>query len=241
MTTRDEIESLAADHALGLLEGERLAEAERLSTEDRFFGDMVATWRERLCELDATAVPAVPGPELWQRIRGSLETPAATAVPVGRDRHRPVLGARLWQSLPAWRAAGLTGLAASLTLALILWNLIGLQPAGPIYVAVLMTEANQAAAIVNTYRDGHAELIPLGPIAVPDGRALQVWTLWDRERGPVSVGLLDQARSSRLDVGRLPRAVPDQLFEISLEPKQGSPTGRPTGPVLMKGLTHTAL
>jgi anti-sigma-K factor RskA len=76
---------------------------------------------------------------------------------------------------------------------------------------------------------------------VPPDRALQIWTLWDRARGPVSVGLIRQARSLQLNVIDLPRTGPDQLFEITLEPSSGSPTGRPTGPILMKGTTATAL
>jgi anti-sigma-K factor RskA len=34
---------------------------------------------------------------------------------------------------------------------------------------------------------------------------------------------------------------PDQLFEITLEPAGGSPTGRPTGPILFKGNTTQTL
>jgi anti-sigma-K factor RskA len=33
----------------------------------------------------------------------------------------------------------------------------------------------------------------------------------------------------------------DQLFEITLEPRSGSPTGRPTGPIIAKGLTARSL
>ena len=75
---------------------------------------------------------------------------------------------------------------------------------------------------------------------MPEGRALEIWTLWDRQRGPVSVGLMDRPRSIRLKLDNLPKNA-GQLFEITLEPKTGSPTGRPTGPILMKGLTTTAL
>ena len=39
----------------------------------------------------------------------------------------------------------------------------------------------------------------------------------------------------------LPRTRPDQLFEITLEPRGGSPIGRPTGPILMKGNAQRAL
>ena len=62
-----------------------------------------------------------------------------------------------------------------------------------------------------------------------------------RERGPVSVGLMDQARTLQLSLKDLPPPGPDQLFEITLEPAGGSPTGRPTGPVLMKGTASSAL
>jgi hypothetical protein len=39
----------------------------------------------------------------------------------------------------------------------------------------------------------------------------------------------------------LPAPGPNQLFEITLEPATGSPTGRPTGPILMKGTTSNTL
>ena len=84
-------------------------------------------------------------------------------------------------------------------------------------------------------------LLPLTSINVPEGKALEVWTLPSRERGPVSVGLMNQARTLTLSLKDLPMPRPDQLFEITLEPATGSPTGRPTGPVLFKGNTALAL
>ncbi len=53
--------------------------------------------------------------------------------------------------------------------------------------------------------------------------------------GPVSLGLVDGASSTRLDAPNLPRPKDAQLYEITLEPAGGSPTGRPTGPILAKG------
>ena len=112
----------------------------------------------------------------------------------------------------------------------------------PVLVAVLVTEGgSEPAAIVNAFADGRTELVPLRGIAVPPDRALEIWTLWDRAVGPRSVGLLNEARSVRLNLENLPKPGPNQLFEITLEPKTGSPTGRPTGPILMKGLTTRAL
>jgi anti-sigma-K factor RskA len=121
-------------------------------------------------------------------------------------------------------------------------ELIALAQRKPIYVAVLVNEATkETGAIVNTFSDGRVELIPLRSIDVPAGRALQVWTLWDRSVGPKSIALTSQSRTLQLDLEDLPETVADQLFEITLEPEGGSPIGRPTGPVLFKGNTARAL
>ena len=68
-----------------------------------------------------------------------------------------------------------------------------------------------------------------------------MWTLPSRERGPVSVGLMSRAQTLQLSLKDLPAPKPDQLFELTLEPATGSPTGRPTGPILFKGNTALAL
>lgn len=241
MRTRDEVDVQAAEHAIGLTEPADPLHADPRIANDRDFAQAVATWRERLRELDATAVPAPASQLLWQRIASSLAVPHTTDSPSPSNRRAPSRFVDIWQSLTFWRAIGLCGSAAAIALAIVLPGLLSPEATGPIYVAVLMSDANQPAAIVNTYRDGRAELVSLDAIAVPDGRSLQIWTLWDRERGPVSVGLLDRARSVPLDLAKLPPTTSKQLFEISLEPKQGSPIGRPTGPVLMKGLTNIVM
>jgi anti-sigma-K factor RskA len=133
-------------------------------------------------------------------------------------------------------------MAAALLLAAALGYFAQDRASKPVLIAVLLAEGSaQPAAVVSAYRDGRIELAPLQPIEVPPDRALQVWTLWDRAVGPKSVGLLDQARSTRLTTEGIPATGPKQLFEITLEPRNGSPTGRPTGPILMKGLAETAL
>lgn len=107
-------------------------------------------------------------------------------------------------------------------------------------VAVLLTDTNIAAAVVNTFADGRVELLPLQDIGVPQGGALEIWTLWDRAVEPRSVGLIDRARAVPFRLGNLPLGA-DQLFEITIEPATGSPTGRPTGPIVAKGLTARRL
>lgn len=153
---------------------------------------------------------------------------------------------RLWNSLGALRIAALSGTAAAFAFATVAAVTVRhaqeVAARKPVYVAILIDDATrQAGAIVNAFADGRVEMIPLVDMTVPAGRSLQVWTLWNREVGPRSVGLLDRARATPLDLERLPTTAADQLFEITLEPSGGSPTGRPTGPILYKGTTARTL
>ena len=237
---KDEKDVLAAELAMGLLVGEEADRAARLLAQDKEFASMHENWRERLGAIDATA-PHLPGVEaLWARIEKSLPVSAVTLPAVATLSLAQRL-AGLWQSLDFWRPAGIVAAMASLVLALGLGFFMREASRQPVLVAVLLTSDNQPGAIVNVSADGRAELVPLGDIPVPAGRALQVWTLWDRVRGPVSIGLSRSARRLDLDLKALPRTTPTQLFEITLEPETGSPTGRPTGPILMKGNATTAL
>ena len=252
MTRDDELERLAAEHVLGVLEGDEAARAGRMLTSDRTFAAAVAYWRSRFAELDETA-PALPASDaLWRRIEAGLAdaaaNPARPAPLLARDRRNAFHA--LWDNLAFWRVSGLAGALAAVLLAFGLYVMAGHlrgelateRARKPILVAVLVKEgSNEPGAVVNAFATGEVELIPLERINVPPDRALQIWTLWDRSVGPRSVGLIQQARSVRLDLENLPRPGPNQLFEITLEPATGSPTGRPTGPVLMKGTTSTAL
>jgi anti-sigma-K factor RskA len=238
MSMQDDHDDLAADYVMGLLDPAEDARAERLMATDVSFARAVSAWRERLADFDATAEPVAPSPALWNRIAESI-----AAAP---GRHSE-LRVRLWDNIRFWRAAAISGaVAASLLMALAIgglatsWrlrsDLAELAQRKPVYVAVLVNDTTrEAGALVNAFADGRVELVPLRSIDVPPGRALQVWTLWDRAVGPKSVGLTGQSRAMPLDLKSLPATVRDQLFEITLEPEGGSPTGRPTGPILFKG------
>ena len=231
----------AAEFVLGLLDAETHATAERRLTIDPVFAREVAVWQKHFAAFDDTADPVVPADDLWRRIEADMAAaaPAAQVAPPGLLR-------RLWNSLGALRIAALSGTVAALAFATV--AVVSVRHAQevaarkPVYVAILVDDATrQAGAVVNAFADGRVEMIPLVDMTVPAGRALQVWTLWNREVGPRSVGLLERARATPLDLQRLPNTTNDQLFEITLEPAGGSPTGRPTGPILYKGTTARTL
>lgn len=237
--TEPEKEALAAEYALGLLDTEQLVRCNALVTSDPDFAGRVEAWRRNLIEIDMTVSPEPPTEGLWQRIATGIAHPKAETIAAPARgavaRMRESWFAMLWGHLPAWRAMGLTAVAACMALAIALTVQTRNIARTPVMVAVMMSDQNRPLALVNTFRDGRTELVPLEALSAPEGKSLQVWTLWDRGRGPVSVGLLEAMRNIKLSADGLPDTIPNQLFEVTLEPAGGSPTGRPTGPILMKG------
>jgi anti-sigma-K factor RskA len=246
----DAEDTMAADYVMGLLEGSERAAAEQRIATDQPFAQAVSAWRARLGDLDLTAEEAPPSAALWQRIADATKAAPVDALPAARAALR---GATLWHDIKFWRFAGIGGTLAAMLFAVIMIgaltssrhlrrDLIALAQSKPVYVAVLVNDTTkEAGAIVNAFSNGRVELIPIRPIDVPAGRTLQVWTLWDRAVGPKSIGVTGQSRTLQLNLESLPETVPDQLFEITLEPEGGSPIGRPTGPILFKGNAARAL
>jgi RNA polymerase sigma factor (sigma-70 family) len=232
----------AAEFVVGLLSRRERAAAERRIGKNRAFARDVEAWRARLADFDRSAVPAPPDPGLWLGIEQSLDAPAATPT-LPRRRLSERLRAA-WHDIKVWRLAAVTAAATALILVAIVTIALNVALANrrPVLIAVLINDSGgEAGAVINAFANGRAELIPLRNIEVPPGRALQIWTLWDRAVGARPVGLIGEARATKLDLDALPAALPDQLFEITLEPATGSPTGRPTGPVLFKGTAARAL
>jgi anti-sigma-K factor RskA len=245
--TPPERDALAGEFVLGLIEGAEFEAATRRFETDREFATSVEAWRRHFAALDATATPITPSSQLWSRIEAGLAAPALASAPTAAAPSRRAApaprGSRLadwWNSLFVWRGAAFAGALATLLLAIGLVGALDRARRQPVMVAVLMTDASVAAAVVHTFADGRVEMLPLQSIHVPEGKALEIWTLWDRAIGPRSVGLIERARSTPLRLDNLPLGK-DQLFEITLEPATGSPTGRPTGPIIAKGTTSQAL
>lgn len=235
--------TLAGEYVLGLLEGREREAAEHRLEQDSSFAAAVERWRRHFAALDATTTPITPPAELWSRIEAGIAGVIKPAASTGIARPALATSSRLldlWNSLFVWRGAAFAGALATVLLVIGLFGALDRAKRQPLMVAVLLTEGNAAAAVVNTFADGRVEMLPLQSIDVPAGKALEIWTLWDRAVGPRSVGLIDRARSTPLRLDNLPLGN-GQLFEITLEPASGSPIGRPTGPIIAKGTTSQRL
>ena len=99
-------QTLAAEYALGLLEGEELLAARAREASDPAFAAQVAEWQERLAPLADTVDPRTPRAEVWQRIEAELAADGGSAEVV-----------TLRRSLRRWQWAGGLSAAAAVALA----------------------------------------------------------------------------------------------------------------------------
>lgn len=231
-----ERETLAAEHALRLLEGEELMNAHRLMAEDPSFGDEVRWWEEQIAPLSEELGERPVSADLWPRIVARLETYAGGKVIELRRRLRQ------------WRVGAIAAaVAAAVLLGIQLRPQAPLpQPApqrpvaSPILLASL-TATETADALTVAYRPESRELIVTpGRIAAPAERVRELWLI-PAGAQPISLGTVDAAgvRRRTLDAPLAARFEAGAIVALSDEPLGGSPTGQPTGAVLATGTVAT--
>ncbi len=213
MTDRDEHDADAGEFVLGTLDPEDRRAAEQRLAQDPGFARAVARWERRLAPMAAIAEPAEPPAELWARIEQATAPATGNVVPLRRVRH--------WQ----------IGTIASLAIAASLAAFIVLHRPEPAHVAVLAPIANGTAVLLATEESGgRLSVRPSGAIDVPTDKDLELWALAKGDTKPRSLGVLPVG--GRALIASL---APDTQLLVSLEPKGGSPTGQPTGPVVYGG------
>lgn len=225
----------AGEYVMGTLNAEDQATFVRALGQDPALRAEVYAWQDRLLALSTRAAPVPPSLELWQRVDSAVSVAAARAARGDRAARGP-----WWQQLRLWQGVSALAVAASLFMAVLLMiRADEAPPAGARYLAVLQNPDSLATGwVVELQAGGRLRLVPVAPAGVvPAGRALQFWTKPQGAATPTSLGLVRAGQTLELPVARLPGVGPRQLFEITLEPENGSPLGRPTGPILYVGRT----
>lgn len=223
----------AAEFVIGTLSSAERDEVEHALPRDAGLRQDVYYWQDRLLVMTRMLAPVEPSPAVWSRIEHSLDQAKA-----GRST-APVQ--RWWEALNFWRFGAALASVLAVVLALQLTATVDKPAAGTRYLAVLQSPDKQDAGwIVEAAVGGKLRLIPLGTTTVAPQKALQFWTKAQGASGPTSLGLVPPDRVTEIDVAALPTLEREQLFELTLEPETGSPTGRPTGPILYVGRTVVA-
>jgi anti-sigma-K factor RskA len=226
---------LAAEYVLGTLKGPARRRFERLVAAHPSLAAAVREWENRLMPLAQVLKPIDPPARVWALISDRLGLAPATA-----SIAKPAPARRgFWESLAFWRGLGLASTAVAAGL---LIYLAGIAPTpkpvegGEELVAVLADEKERPVMLVSAEPRARAVTIKvLAREPIAQDRSYELWAL-PPGGAPKSLGLVAESGITRirLDPSKA-RLIDAPAMAISLEPKGGSPTGLPTGPVLFKG------
>ena len=227
MTNR---EYLAAEYALGILEGEELVKARGLAASDADFASAVEEWNERLAPLFDEMGEETPPEAVWQRVKAGIDS----------DRGGDVVD--LKRRLGWWKGmtAAASAIAASLALVVAFDAtrppVIEAPARGQMMVASLMSE-DKAMMMSATWEpsDGSLMVTP-GNMPPEPGRSHELWII-PADGKPRSLGLVTGVGPHRMAVDKAmaPMIAEAAMLAVSVEPDGGSPGPGPTGPVIASG------
>lgn len=224
---------LAGELALGLIEGPERQALERRARRERSFAAQVEAWELRFAALCAGSLAVKPPAEVKARIDEELF-----------GRHSPpipALSARSSRDAGFWRLAAITFAAVSIAcFALLARPLLSPAPAGSQRLIAALAPTN-AATLAFASIDLATGRIDVTGLDIDAGAGdAELWVI-PQGGAPRSIGLLANRAATTKTVGAdlMALLAEGAALAISLEPKGGSPTGAPTGPVIALGFLRT--
>ena len=215
---RELLDRLAAEYVLGTLRYRARRRFERWLLSPQV-GAIVKAWEDRLAGLEPQLAPVTPPATVWHGIEDKLEL-------------------RKLQRRPAARWLAIAASLAFFVMAGIL--LTYRQPPDVPQLArtqesLLQADPQTIYWRVEVFGDNQElELHVQNTYDLPAGKAHELWAL-PEGGAPVSLGLLPQTGEQRrvLTPAQQAAIAGAKQIAVSLEPEGGSPTGAPTGPVLL--------
>lgn len=212
------LEALAREYVLGLLPARSRARFARVLSFSLVARRAVTAWERRFAPLAAAVRPVEPPESAWTGIETALGLRAA----------------------PRARAAGIwPALAAALAIVAVLFAglYFSQQPSveRPAYVSVVTDAATGPVWLLQAFTEARAlRVSTVNPRPAPAGSSYELWMLPDGGN-PVSLGLLPEMGAAQvgLNAAQLGVLTRTMTLAVSVEPAGGSPTGLPTGPVIL--------
>ena len=205
----DDLNDLAGEYVLGTLAG-----AERVAFEGRLQRDpaamrAVAEWALHLQPLADAVTPAIPAPQLWQRIERELGLPA---------KSKP--------RAPMWIAAAV---AAAIVAIAFLFPDLYMKPDVNAVAQLAPPTGGETAFVVSVLDDQERLLIRASNAPSQPNNAYELWVV-PQTGAPISLGVVEQTGETERDVAEnlRPLLAVGGTLAVSLEPVGGSPTGAPT-------------
>jgi len=230
-TLRDEDELLAAELAFGLLDiGERQA-AEARRAGDAPFAVACRRW-EAYAATMATGRDEAPRPSIWPAIEARL--PANDVAPVEPAR----------TSVRWWQASTFAALAAAVVLAVIGVQRSPLPPPAPVVaqaqpvapLVAVLTGTPDKGLVTVSYDPASGRLTSAPNGVDVTGHSAELWVI-PAGQSPRSLGVIAAGVPgwTRAPARAAPALAVGATLAITVEPIGGSPSGAPTGPVILSG------
>ena len=210
--------ALAADYAIGLMPATARRRFDALLLDDPALRVELGHWQTALASLTG-ALPERPVPErVWQGIQARIE-PQVLHLPAKK---------------PFWKQFRVLAAACAVVVAIFV-GVLYQRDYGVEYSATLVAANQQPALQVKAFAD-HLQIEPLTLAAVEAARDLELWAIPAGGK-PISLGVVPSAGEGRIQLSEAQRALltAPLTLAVTLEPRGGSPSGQPTGPVLYKG------
>jgi anti-sigma-K factor RskA len=226
LTSAQARDALAAELALGLLDGQARAEALRLQLADPDFAAQVMQWETRFAGLLDDVAPVAPDAGLWDNIAARLPG----------DRVVVALESRLKR----WRMAAVGSGAVAAALALVLLTQQPVPAPLPVpapQLAVARIEGEGAGPLVRARYDGSNGVMQLRIEGLtPGALAPELWVI-PAGGAPVSLGQIAPSGTATVRMEAPTRALLQDgaTLAITLEPVSPTPHAAPSSAPIAAG------
>jgi len=218
--------ALTGEYVLGGMNEPSRSRLERELKVDPILRKEVSSWENHLAGLAEVLPPIRPPHRVWEAIESQIV-------------ERKGEPKSFWQNLEFWRPLALLSSAVALCLFLFIsyrgWSP---APSGHHMIAYLNDPTSQPGWMMTLdKKDKMIMAKAMNPPPIGPNQDLELWMLPKGDQKPISLGMMPMSgiKAMKLTDDKYKILLSSAGLAVSLEPKGGSPTGAPTGPVLFQG------
>jgi len=214
------LDALCGEYIVGTLRGAARRRFERALREQPRVAQRLRHWQD-MTPRYSTKVEMRPPRRVWTRLEKEL----------GLDQYREPWFRRreFWAAVAA--------LAASIVLILAFIHQVEEPARGLVQIAQLTAKDQSVRVTAHRSRDGRTLALSASPDMVAGtNQSYELWLIPAEGGDPISLGVLGALDAHLgIDDSQRQRMRAGATLAVSVEPAGGSPTGKPTGPIIVSG------
>ncbi len=217
------LDALCGEYIIGTLRGGARRRFERAMRSEPRAALRLRYWESIVSPKYSKLIEAQPSPRVWQRLQHELDL-ARYRMPWHRR-------AAFWQG---WAVAATAALVFTLAMLFLPRPSETLQT---VQIARLSGTDGAISVTADLSRDGRTLVLHASrPVLAGPKQSFELWLIPVAGTGPVPVAVLGSLDATfALATAQLGQLRPGSTLAVSAEPAGGSPTGKPTGAVILAG------